>query len=114
MDNCLFCKIIAGEIPAKKVYEDDLIIAIEDIAPVAPLHLLLIPKKHTVNSLDLSPEDAPVVGHVFQVAARLAMEKGMAESGFRIVNNNNAGAGQSVFHLHFHLLAGRRFNWPPG
>lgn len=114
MENCLFCKIIAGEIPAKKVYEDDLIIAIEDIAPVAPLHLLLIPKKHTVNSLDLSPEDAPVVGHVYQVAARLAMENGMAESGFRIVNNNNAGAGQSVFHLHFHLMAGRRFTWPPG
>jgi diadenosine tetraphosphate (Ap4A) HIT family hydrolase len=114
MDNCLFCKIVAGEIPAKKVYEDDLIVAIEDIAPVAPLHLLLIPKKHTVNSLDLSPEDAPVVGHVFQVAARLAKEKGMAESGFRIVNNNNAGAGQSVFHLHFHFMAGRKFTWPPG
>jgi len=114
MENCLFCKIIAGEIPARKVYEDDLIIAIEDIAPVAPLHLLLIPKKHTVNSLDLSPEDAPVVGHVYQVAARLAKENGMAESGFRIVNNNNAGAGQSVFHLHFHLMAGRRFTWPPG
>lgn len=114
MENCLFCKIIAGEIPAKKVYEDDLIIAIEDIAPVAPLHLLLIPKKHTVNSLDLLPEDAPVVGHVFQIAARLAKEHGMAESGFRIVNNNNAGAGQSVFHLHFHLMAGRRFTWPPG
>lgn len=114
MGNCLFCKIIAGEIPAKKVYEDDLIVAIEDIAPVAPLHVLLIPKKHMVNSLDLEPEDAPMVGHVFQVAARLAAEKGMAESGFRIVNNNNAGAGQSVFHLHFHLLAGRKFAWPPG
>jgi len=114
MENCLFCKIIAGEIPAKKVYEDDMIVVIEDIAPVAPLHFLLIPKKHTVNSLDLSPEESPVVGHVFQVAARLAVENGMAESGFRIVNNNNAGAGQSVFHLHFHLMAGRRFAWPPG
>ncbi len=114
MGNCLFCKIIAGEIPAKKVYEDDLIVAIEDIAPVAPLHLLLIPKKHMVNSQDLESEDAPMVGHVFRVAARLAAEKGMAESGFRIVNNNNAGAGQSVFHLHFHLLAGRKFAWPPG
>jgi len=114
MEGCIFCGIIAGQIPAKKVYEDDLIVAIEDIAPVAPLHLLLIPKKHSVNSLDLCPEDGHVVGHVFQVAARIARERGMSDDGFRIVNNNNAGAGQSVFHLHFHLLAGRRFHWPPG
>jgi len=114
MKGCLFCGIIAGDIPAKKVYEDDLLIAIEDIAPVAPVHILLIPRKHFVNSLDVHPEDGHVVGHVFQVAARLAREKGVSEDGFRIVNNNNAGAGQSVFHLHFHLLAGRRFHWPPG
>jgi histidine triad (HIT) family protein len=114
MDGCIFCRIIKGEIPAKKVYEDDSIIVVEDIAPVAPLHLLLIPRRHTVNSLDLQPDDAPMVGHVFQVAARLAREKGFADKGFRIVNNNNAGAGQSVFHLHFHLLAGRQFQWPPG
>jgi len=114
MEKCLFCKFISGEIPVKKVFEDDLLIAIEDIAPVAPVHLLIIPKKHTVNSLDLSPDDTAVVGHVFQVAARLARELGVADHGFRIVNNNNAGAGQSVFHLHFHLLAGRDFHWPPG
>jgi histidine triad (HIT) family protein len=114
MENCLFCKIIAGEIPAKKVFEDELLIAIEDIAPVAPVHFLIIPKKHSVNSLDLNPDDAVLVGHVFQVAARLARELGVADHGFRIVNNNNAGAGQSVFHLHFHLLAGRDFHWPPG
>ncbi|MDD2335548.1 MAG: histidine triad nucleotide-binding protein [Geobacteraceae bacterium] len=114
MEKCLFCKFISGEIPVKKVFEDKHLIVIEDIAPVAPVHLLIIPKKHTVNSLDLSPDDTAVVGHVFQVAARLARELGVADHGFRVVNNNNAGAGQSVFHLHFHLLAGRDFHWPPG
>ncbi|MHC1698839.1 MAG: histidine triad nucleotide-binding protein [Geobacteraceae bacterium] len=114
MKDCLFCKMIAGEIPVKKVYEDEQLIAIEDIAPVAPVHLLLIPKKHTVNTLDLGPDDTILVGQVFQVAAKLARELGVAEHGFRIVNNNNAGAGQSVFHLHFHLLGGRNFHWPPG
>lgn len=114
MENCLFCRMISGEIPVKKVYEDEYMIAIEDIAPVAPVHLLLIPKKHTVNTLDLSPEDSVLVGQVFQVAAKLARELGIAKQGFRIVNNNNAGAGQSVFHLHFHLLGGRTFHWPPG
>jgi histidine triad (HIT) family protein len=114
MENCLFCRIVAGEIPAKKVFEDELILVIEDIAPVAPLHLLLLPKRHIVNALDLQDADAPLVGHMFQVAARLARERGMADAGFRIVNNNNAGAGQSVFHVHLHLLAGRQFHWPPG
>jgi histidine triad (HIT) family protein len=114
MDNCLFCKIIEGKIPAKKVFEDDLIVVIEDIAPVAPLHLLLISKKHIVNTLDVTNEDAELLSRIFQVAARISKEKGLSDSGFRIVSNNNEGAGQSVFHLHFHLLAGRRFNWPPG
>ncbi len=114
MDDCIFCMIIKGKMEATKVYEDDLIIAIKDIAQVAPLHLLVMPKKHVVNTLDLPPEDSWLVGHIFQVAARLARENGVDESGFRIVCNNNAGAGQSVFHLHFHLLGGRRFHWPPG
>lgn len=114
MGDCLFCKIIAGEIPARKVYEDDLVVVIEDIAPVAPLHLLIIPRKHLVNSLDLGQGDGELLGRVFQVAASLAKERGVSEEGFRVVNNNNAGAGQSVFHLHFHLLGGRRFSWPPG
>ncbi|MEI8356816.1 MAG: histidine triad nucleotide-binding protein [Deltaproteobacteria bacterium] len=114
MENCLFCKIVEGKIPAKKIYEDDLIVVIEDIAPVAPLHLLLVSKKHIVNTVDLTAEDAELLGRIFLVAARIAGEKGLAGSGFRIVNNNNEGAGQSVFHLHFHLLAGRRFDWPPG
>jgi diadenosine tetraphosphate (Ap4A) HIT family hydrolase len=114
LDGCIFCKIIKGEIPAKNVYEDELIVAIEDIAPVAPTHVLLFPRKHFVNTLDLDPEDNALIGHIFQVAALLAREKGVAEKGFRIVINNNAGAGQSVFHIHFHLLAGRHFSWPPG
>ena len=114
MGGCIFCKIIKGEIPAKKVFEDELIVAIEDIAPAAPTHVLLIPRKHFVNTLDLDPADNALIGHIFQVAARIAQDRGVAEKGFRIVNNNNAGAGQSVFHIHFHLLAGRHFNWPPG
>lgn len=114
MDNCIFCKIIRGEIPARKVFEDDLVVVIEDIAPVAPHHLLIIPRKHFVNALDMEVSDNAVIGHVFQVAARMARERGVAEQGFRIVNNNNAAAGQSVFHIHFHLLAGRNLAWPPG
>jgi len=112
--DCLFCKMASGALPVKKVYEDDDLFVIEDINPVAPMHLLIISKKHLVNVLELAPVDDQMVGTVFRVAARLARERGMAETGFRIVNNNNAGAGQSVFHIHFHLLAGRSFAWPPG
>jgi len=111
---CLFCKMASGDIPVKKIYEDAALFAIEDINPVAPMHVLIIPKKHLVNSLELAPEDDQTVGAVYRVAAQLARERGVAEDGFRIVNNNNAGAGQSVFHIHFHLLAGRNFAWPPG
>lgn len=114
MEGCIFCRIISGEMPAGKVYEDERLVVIKDIAPVAPLHLLIIPRKHIVNSLDLEEEDALVVGHAFRVAADIARREGVDADGFRIVNNNNAGAGQSVFHLHFHLLAGREFKWPPG
>lgn len=114
MENCLFCKMIHGEIPVAKVYEDEQLIVIKDINPVAPVHLLLIPRRHTENCLDLSPDDNALIGHVFQVAARLARDLGVADHGFRVVNNNNAGAGQSVFHIHFHLLAGRDLHWPPG
>ncbi len=114
MDNCIFCKIVRGEIPARKVFEDDRSVVIEDISPVAPLHFLLLTRKHVVNALDLEPADDELVGHVYRVAARLAREKGVADHGFRIVSNNNAGGGQSVFHIHFHLLAGRQMSWPPG
>jgi len=112
--SCLFCKIACGEIPARIVHQDELIVVIEDIHPVAPLHLLLIPRKHIVNTLDLLPEDDALIGHLHRVAAMLAHERGVAESGFRLVTNTNAAAGQSVFHIHFHLLAGRSLTWPPG
>lgn len=112
--SCLFCKITCGEIPAKIVYQDEQIVAIEDINPAAPLHLLLIPRKHIVNTLDLQPGDDALIGHLHRVAASIAKEHGFAESGFRLVTNTNGDAGQSVFHIHFHLLAGRSLTWPPG
>lgn len=114
MTDCLFCKMAGGAIPVKKVYEDDRLFAIEDINPVAPLHILVIPKKHIANALELAPEDDQLIGAVHRVAADLARERGVAEDGFRLVNNTNAGAGQSVFHIHYHLLAGRKLGWPPG
>ena len=112
--SCLFCRIAAGEIPAKMVYQDEKLLVIEDINPATPLHLLLIPRKHIIGILDLLPEDDLLIGHIFRVAAAIARERGVAESGFRIVANTNADAGQSVFHVHFHLLAGRSMAWPPG
>lgn len=114
MDNCIFCKIIRGEIPSKKVFEDERILVVEDITPQAPLHLLCIPKRHFVNCLDMTEADEELVGYIFRKSGEIARQKGYAESGFRIVQNNAAGAGQSVFHIHFHLLAGRGFTWPPG
>jgi len=114
MENCIFCKIIRGEIPSKKVLEDEKLIVIEDLSPQAPLHLLLLPKKHFVNCLDMSAEEDELVGYAFRIGGEIARQKGYAESGFRIVQNNGVGAGQSVFHIHFHMLAGREFAWPPG
>ncbi len=113
-DNCIFCKIIAGEIPARIVYQDEQLVAIEDINPQAPCHLLLIPRKHVRTTLDLTTADNQLLGHLFQVAGRLASEMGIAEDGFRLVNNCNAAAGQTVWHLHVHLLGGRDLGWPPG
>ncbi|MCL2761368.1 MAG: histidine triad nucleotide-binding protein [Desulfuromonadales bacterium] len=114
MSSCLFCKIINGEIPAKIIYRDDDLIVIEDINPVAPVHFLLIPCKHIENSLDIAEEDAALMGRILRVAAKIAKEKNIAEDGFRIVTNTNEAAGQSVFHIHFHLLGGRDLQWPPG
>lgn len=114
MENCIFCKIIRGEIPSKKVFEDEQLLVIEDVSPQAPLHLLLLPKKHFVNCLDMTADEDALVGYVCRKGGEIAREKGYADSGFRIVQNNGAGAGQSVFHIHFHLLAGRGFAWPPG
>jgi len=112
--NCIFCKIIDGDIPAKIVFQDEDLVAIEDINPQAPHHYLLIPRKHVRTTLDLTTADNNLVGHVFQVAGKLAHDLEFAEDGFRIVNNCNEGAGQSVWHIHFHLLGGRELTWPPG
>ena len=113
MDDCLFCKIIAGEIPSNKVYEDDTVYAFRDINPQAPVHILIIPKQHIKSAAEITPENSAVVAHIFEVAAKLADELGCSD-GFRIVNNCGDSAGQTVKHLHFHLLAGRDLTWPPG
>jgi len=112
--DCLFCKIAAGEIPAKTVYRDDMVVAFEDINAQAPHHLLIIPQKHIATLNDLHNEDDELVGHIVQTGAMLAKQLNMASEGYRLVFNTNAGAGQSVFHIHAHLLGGRRLNWPPG
>ncbi len=112
--DCLFCKIIKGEIPSNKVYEDARVYAFHDISPAAPVHILIVPKVHITSANELSAENAEVVGHIFAVAAKLAKELGFAEKGYRIVNNCGEDGGQTVGHLHFHLLGGRGLAWPPG
>ena len=112
--DCIFCKISTGEIPATIRYEDDQLIAFEDIDPQAPQHLLIVPRKHIRTTLDLTTADNQLIGHVYQVAGKLAHDLGFAEDGFRIVNNCNEGGGQAVWHIHFHLLGGRDLTWPPG
>lgn len=114
MSECLFCRIRDGQIPSPKIYEDDDAFAIADISPQAPTHLLILPKKHIASLDALSGEDAPIVGHLLAVAARLAREKGFAGDGYRAVINCNAHGCQTVFHLHVHLLGGRQMGWPPG
>ncbi|MCD7775125.1 MAG: histidine triad nucleotide-binding protein [Clostridiales bacterium] len=113
MDNCLFCKIIKGEIPSIKVYEDEMVYAFNDIEPQAPVHILIIPKEHITSAADITEENSGYVAHIFEVAAKIAKEQGFSD-GFRIVSNCGDSAGQSVKHLHFHLLSGRDFTWPPG
>ena len=105
MNDCLFCKIIAGEIPSKKVYEDELCYAFYDISPLEPTHFLVVPKLHLASAAEITPENAAVVGHIYAVIAKLAHELGFAE-GFRVVTNCGEAAGQTVRHLHFHVLAG--------
>lgn len=114
MAGCIFCKIIAGEIDAKTVYEDEKVIAFRDIKPQAPTHILIVPKKHISTLLDLDTEDNELVGHIYQVANKLAEDEGIAEDGFRVVSNCNEAGGQTVFHIHYHLLGGRNLQWPPG
>jgi histidine triad (HIT) family protein len=114
MSDCLFCGIVEGKIKGSIVYQDDSVVAFKDIKPKAPVHVLIIPRRHVAGVLDLKADDGAVIGHIFEVAARLAREQGIADSGFRVVVNSGADAGQSVFHLHYHLLGGRRMTWPPG
>ena len=112
MADCLFCNIIAGEIPSKKVYEDEKVYAFLDIDPKAPTHFLVIPKEHIASCAAITPENSPVIAHIFGVIAKVTAEMGITD--FRVVSNCGAGAGQTVFHLHFHVLAGRDMTWPPG
>ena len=113
MPDCIFCRIIRGEAPAKKVYEDERTFVLEDINPQAPTHVLIIPKKHIVGLKEAQPEDAEIIGYLHLVAAQIARERGI-EDGYRTVVNVGPRAGQSVFHLHLHLLGGRPLRWPPG
>lgn len=112
--NCIFCKITKGEFSSKKVYEDDFVLAFYDIEPQAPTHILIIPKKHYSTILELEEDDKELVGHIFLVANKIAKDLDFHKKGFRIVVNCNKDGGQTVFHLHFHLLAGRTMLWPPG
>ncbi len=114
MTTCIFCKIIAREIPCTPVFENEHLIAIDDISPVAPVHKLIIPKKHISTLNDLTAEDIPLIGHLLSTGTHLAKTLKIDQDGYRLVENCNAGAGQTVYHVHFHLLGGRTFHWPPG
>lgn len=111
--DCLFCKIINGDIPSAKVYEDETVFAFRDIEPQAPVHILIIPKQHIKSAAEITPENSAVVSHIFEVAAKIAEDEGLTD-GYRIVNNCGDSAGQTVKHLHFHLMGGREFTWPAG
>lgn len=111
--DCVFCKIANGEIPSKKAYEDESVLAFYDLDPQAPVHILIIPKQHIESVAEITPENSAIVAHIFEVAAKLARENSLTE-GFRVVANTGRDGGQSVPHLHFHLLGGRSMKWPPG
>ena len=111
---CLFCRIAAGTVPSTKVHADDRVIAFRDIAPAAPVHVLLMPRRHVASAADLGDDDGGLLGHLFAVANEVAEREGIAGSGFRIVTNVGPDSGYTVPHLHFHLLGGRRMSWPPG
>ena len=111
---CIFCKIAATEVPVPVIYEDEYIIAFPDIKPAAPVHVLVIPKKHIANLLELAPEDIPLMGHVLSTIPKIITQLGLAEDGFRFVVNTKDTGGQTVHHLHWHILGGRFMTWPPG
>jgi histidine triad (HIT) family protein len=112
--DCLFCRIVRGEVPAKGVVEDDLVLAFHDIAPRSPTHILVIPKAHIPSAADLTEDDGPLLGRLFATIATIARDAGIAADGYRIVSNVGRWGGQTVDHLHFHLMGGRAFDWPPG
>jgi histidine triad (HIT) family protein len=114
MENCLFCKIATGEVPSNIVYQDENIVAFKDINPQAPTHILLTPRRHIASMTDLTLDDGPILAQLFTTAQKIAHEMNIDESGYRLVSNAGRDAGQMVFHLHFHLLGGRKFGWPPG
>jgi histidine triad (HIT) family protein len=115
MTDCIFCKIVEKKIPSKVVYEDDLALAFEDVNPKAPVHTLVIPKKHIPTVLDLKEGvDDHLISHLFTIANRIARDKGIADKGFRLVTNCNPDSGQTVYHIHLHVLGGRIMHWPPG
>lgn len=114
MSDCLFCKIVQGEIPSAKVYEDEYVYAFLDIDPQAPVHIVVVPKEHIASANDLTDGNASVIGKIFTAIAKIAKEQNFADSGYRIVNNCGEDGGQTVGHLHFHVLAGRGLQWPPG
>ena len=111
---CLFCRIIAGEIPGTFVHQDERIVAVRDVNPQAPTHVLVVPRRHIATLNDLTPADDALIGEMTRLAAAIAREHGYSERGYRTVFNVNADAGQTVFHIHMHVLGGRRFTWPPG
>ncbi|HZL32879.1 MAG TPA: histidine triad nucleotide-binding protein, partial [Verrucomicrobiae bacterium] len=111
---CLFCRIVAGEIPAARVHEDDVVIAIRDIAPRAPTHVLFLPREHIASAAELTPADGPMLGRLFGAAAAFARAEGLTDAGYRMVTNVGEWGGQTVGHLHVHLLGGRSMTWPPG
>jgi histidine triad (HIT) family protein len=113
-EDCLFCKIVAGDIPADIIHESETVLAFRDITPQAPTHVLVIPRRHIATINDLEPGDREVVGDLYLAAKAVAAAEGIAEPGYRVVMNCNEGAGQSVFHIHLHLLGGRGLGWPPG
>lgn len=114
LPGCLFCRIVAGELPSTVVTEDEAVLAIRDIAPRAPTHILLMPKRHIGSAVDLTTADGELLGRIFAVAADVARAQGIADAGYRVVTNVGAWGGQTVDHLHFHLMGGRPFDWPPG
>lgn len=114
MDDCLFCKIIKGEIPSKKAYEDDYVYAFWDISPTAPVHILVIPKNHISTLNDITEENSKVISKIYEAIPKIAKENNIDKDGYRVVSNCNKAAGQTVFHIHFHLIGGRELTWPAG